>query len=151
VSGWEDLKVLNQLGIEERDPSMIPEVGEALDKLKKAYEEMRIGTLLNGKYDRNNAMLTLHAGAGIEINPLNGDIKILSFHPKQTIIEEIKELYSSDTYDVLNYFISDANQFEIMVFLVSKLDNSFKIVQVKLEYNSLSKNLNIIDLWSLKP
>jgi peptide chain release factor 2 len=64
VSGWEDLKVLNQLGIEERDPSMIPEVGEALDKLKKAYEEMRIGTLLNGKYDRNNAMLTLHAGAG---------------------------------------------------------------------------------------
>jgi peptide chain release factor 2 len=64
VSEWEDLKVLNELGIEERDPIMIPEVGEALDKLKKTYEEMRIETLLNGKYDRNNAMITLHAGAG---------------------------------------------------------------------------------------
>jgi hypothetical protein len=98
-------------------------------------EEKKYYTLASAKFGDFSGYF------GIEINPLNGDIKILSFHPKQTIIEEIKELYSSDTYDVLNYFISDANQFEIMVFLVSKLDNSFKIVQVKLEYNSLSQKI----------
>jgi peptide chain release factor 2 len=64
LSEWEDLKVLNELGIEEQDPSMITEVEDALAKLKKDIEELKIETLLNGKYDKNNAILTLHAGAG---------------------------------------------------------------------------------------
>jgi hypothetical protein len=116
-----------------------------LNIIPSQEKEKKYYTLANAKFGNFSGYF------GIEINPLNGDIKILSFHPKQIIIEEIKELYSSDTYNVLNYFISDTNPFEIMVFLVSKLDNTFKIVQVKLEYNSLLKNLNIIDLWSLKP
>lgn len=64
VTEWEDLKVLNELGIEEQDSSMIAEVGDALAKLKKNIEDLKLETLLNGQYDKNNAILTLHAGAG---------------------------------------------------------------------------------------
>lgn len=61
---WEDLKTLTELGIEEQDESVTTEVKEGLDTLKSEYEKMKIGTLLTGPYDKNNAMLSLHAGAG---------------------------------------------------------------------------------------
>lgn len=65
ISGlWEDLTTLAQLGLEEQDESVIPEVGEGLSKLKHLFEAFRLETLLTGPYDKNNAMLTLHAGAG---------------------------------------------------------------------------------------
>jgi len=61
---WEDLKTLNELGLEESDESIIPEVGEQLEALKRSYEELKLETLLTGPYDKNNAIMTLHAGAG---------------------------------------------------------------------------------------
>jgi peptide chain release factor 2 len=61
---WEDLRVLNELGLEENDDSIIPEVAENLKKFREDFERLRIETLLTGKYDRNNAILTFHAGAG---------------------------------------------------------------------------------------
>ena len=64
LSDWEDLNTLNQLGIEEEEAGIIPEVEEGLKKLRKNYEDLRLETLLTGEYDKNNAMLTLHAGAG---------------------------------------------------------------------------------------
>ncbi len=64
LNDWEDLKTLNQLGMEEEEAELIPEVEEGLRKLKKDYNSLRLETLLTGKYDKNNAMLTLHAGAG---------------------------------------------------------------------------------------
>jgi len=64
LNDWEDLNTLNQLGIEEEEADVIPEVEEGLKKLKKNYNNLRLETLLTGKYDKNNAMLTLHAGAG---------------------------------------------------------------------------------------
>lgn len=64
LNDWEDLNTLNQLGIEEEEADLIPEVEEGLRKLKKSYNELRLETLLTGEYDKNNAMLTLHAGAG---------------------------------------------------------------------------------------
>lgn len=64
VGDWEDLKTLTELGLEERDESVISEVKEGLDKLKSVFERLKIDTLLTGPYDKNNAMLTLHAGAG---------------------------------------------------------------------------------------
>lgn len=64
VGVWEDLKTLNELGLEERDESVIPEVGEGLAQLKSNLEKLRLETLMTGQYDRNNAILTLHAGAG---------------------------------------------------------------------------------------
>ncbi len=61
---WEDLITLSELGLEEKDESVIPEVGEGLEALRADFEKLRIETLLVGKYDKNNAILTLHAGAG---------------------------------------------------------------------------------------
>lgn len=63
-SQWEDLLTLAELGIEEQDESVIAEVGEGLEKLKHKLETLRLETLLTGPYDKNNAILTLHAGAG---------------------------------------------------------------------------------------
>ena len=64
ISEWEDLRTLCELGIEEQDESVIAEVGEELKKVKDDLEKLRMETLLTGKYDKNNAILTLHAGAG---------------------------------------------------------------------------------------
>lgn len=60
----EDLLVLCMLGEEEDDASIINEVTEGLNKLKRDYEKLRLETLFTGEYDSNNAILTLHAGAG---------------------------------------------------------------------------------------
>jgi len=64
VSEWNDLQTLCELGIEENDAGVIIEVGDALKKLKDDLDKLKIETLLTGKYDKNNAILTLHAGAG---------------------------------------------------------------------------------------
>ncbi|HOA55474.1 MAG: peptide chain release factor 2 [Acetivibrionales bacterium] len=64
VSDLEDLKVLNELGIEEQDDSVIPEVRQELERLREAHGKLRLETLLKGPYDKNNAIMTLHAGAG---------------------------------------------------------------------------------------
>ena len=61
---WEDAKTLCELGMEEDDESVFPEVEESFKKFKKDFEELRLETLLIGPYDKNNAILTLHAGAG---------------------------------------------------------------------------------------
>lgn len=63
-SRWEDLKILTELGLEEQDESIIPEVGEELGKLKEDFQKLKLETMLTGQYDKNNAILTLHAGAG---------------------------------------------------------------------------------------
>ncbi len=60
----EDLLVLCELGEEAEDTSLIPEIAAGLNQLKKEVDRLRLETLFTGKYDRNNAILTLHAGAG---------------------------------------------------------------------------------------
>jgi len=64
VSQWEDLITLCELGIEEQDESVIPEAVEGFKAFKKEFEALRLEALLTGQYDKNNAILTLHAGAG---------------------------------------------------------------------------------------
>ena len=49
---------------EENDTSLVSEVAEELQSFKEAFDDLRISTLLNGPYDKDNAILTLHAGAG---------------------------------------------------------------------------------------
>jgi peptide chain release factor 2 len=61
---YEDLEVLIELGIEAQDETVIQEVEEAFKTLKADVENLRIETLLNGQYDRNNAIFTIHSGAG---------------------------------------------------------------------------------------
>lgn len=64
LTDYEDLETLIQMGEEENDPSLIPEVEEALSAFEDEFEGLRIKTLLNGPYDKDNAIVTLHAGAG---------------------------------------------------------------------------------------
>ena len=61
---YEEIEVLMEMAEEEGDTSLIPDIQEALDALTSDLEKMRISTLLTGEYDRDNAILTLHAGAG---------------------------------------------------------------------------------------
>lgn len=63
-SMWEDLKTLVELAIEEDDESVLDEVKSSYKKLTNDLENMKLETLLSGKYDKNNAIITLHAGAG---------------------------------------------------------------------------------------
>ncbi len=53
-----------ELANEENDESILDEVGDELSSIEKTIEEMRLAALLKGKYDKLNALLTLHAGAG---------------------------------------------------------------------------------------
>ena len=61
---YEDIQVMIEMGYEENDPAMIPEIQEMLDEFVKELEELRTKTLLSGEYDGCNAILTLNAGAG---------------------------------------------------------------------------------------
>ena len=60
----EDLLALCELANEEEDLDSLDELTEGVNKFKEDFETMRLETLLTGEYDKNNAILTLHAGAG---------------------------------------------------------------------------------------
>ena len=64
VTAKEDMETLIEMGYEENDASLIPEIRELLDEFKEDFENIRIKTLLSGEYDKNNAILKLNAGAG---------------------------------------------------------------------------------------
>ena len=61
---FDDVKTHIEMGYEEEDASLIPEIEEELDLFVKEFTELRLTTLLSGEYDKDNAILTLHAGAG---------------------------------------------------------------------------------------
>ena len=60
----EDLLTICEMALEEQDDSMLPELEEGFAQLSQRMEEARLETLLTGEYDRNNALLSFHAGAG---------------------------------------------------------------------------------------
>ena len=64
ISQKEDMETLIEMGYEENDDSVIPEIEELLEEFKKDFENIRVKTLLSGEYDKNDAIVTLHAGAG---------------------------------------------------------------------------------------
>ena len=53
-----------ELGNEENDASVIPDIEELLGEFEIEFDNLKIQTLLSGEYDKNNAIVTLHAGAG---------------------------------------------------------------------------------------
>ncbi|EBX3788316.1 MAG: peptide chain release factor 2 [[Clostridium] symbiosum] len=61
---YEDIQIMIEMGYEENDPSMIPEIQEMLDEFINSLEDIRTKTLLSGEYDNCNAILKLNAGAG---------------------------------------------------------------------------------------
>ena len=60
----EDIETMIEMGEEEDDESVVPEIREMLDEFIETLDNMRIKTLLSGEYDSNNAILRLNAGAG---------------------------------------------------------------------------------------
>ncbi|MDO4750063.1 MAG: peptide chain release factor 2 [Eubacteriales bacterium] len=64
TSMWDDLMTLCEMALAENDDSMLEELQEEYAALEESLETMRLATLLAGEYDANNAILTLHAGAG---------------------------------------------------------------------------------------
>ena len=60
----DDLYTLCEMGIEEEDASLLPELEQGYRQLEEEMETARLQTLLTGEYDNCNAILTFHAGAG---------------------------------------------------------------------------------------
>lgn len=60
----EDMETMIEMGYEENDPDLIPEIQEMLDEFQASFEAIRVKTLLAGEYDGKDAIVTLHAGAG---------------------------------------------------------------------------------------
>ena len=64
MTQFEDIGLLIEMAYEENDESMIPEIEEELKNFETIFDDIRIQTLLSGEYDKDNAIVTLHAGAG---------------------------------------------------------------------------------------
>ena len=61
---YEDILTLIEMGYEENDASLIPDIRAELDEFIGEFEALRLDTLLSGEYDKNDAILKLNAGAG---------------------------------------------------------------------------------------
>lgn len=64
VALYDDAEVLITLGDEDGDLSVVEEASAMVDEFISGLEAMRLTTLLIGEYDKNNAVITFHAGAG---------------------------------------------------------------------------------------
>ena len=64
VSTWDDLMTICEMAAEEDDDSMLDELKEGFATLTANMESCRLETLLTGHYDKNNALMSFHAGAG---------------------------------------------------------------------------------------
>lgn len=60
----EDTLVLTEMAIEENDETVVDEITSDVAEIEKEEERQRIEVLLSGEYDRNNAILSFHPGAG---------------------------------------------------------------------------------------
>ena len=60
----QDAKALIELGIEEKEESIIQEVKPSIKQIVKSLEKLEISNLLSGKHDASNAIITIHPGAG---------------------------------------------------------------------------------------
>ena len=61
---YEDAETLYEMGIEENDPTMEGDIRAELTLIAEGLETLQLEVLLSGEYDANDAILTLHAGAG---------------------------------------------------------------------------------------
>ena len=60
----DDIDTMMELAREENDEEMVQEVGTELASLKEKADALELETLMRGDYDDNDAVLSLHAGAG---------------------------------------------------------------------------------------
>jgi peptide chain release factor 2 len=64
ASRLEDANIMLELAQEMNDASAMEEVLNEVNALEKDVDRMHLSTLLKGPYDANNAIISLHAGAG---------------------------------------------------------------------------------------
>lgn len=71
INGFHDLDaklkdtfVLIELAEEENDESILPEIKQNAKEIAKDVEKLEIASLLSGKHDADNAIITIHPGAG---------------------------------------------------------------------------------------
>ncbi|WP_196247200.1 peptide chain release factor 2 [Clostridium novyi] len=60
----EDLEVLIEISIEEEDESSIEEILNEIKEIETIVDNFKVEILLSGEYDKNNAIVSLHSGAG---------------------------------------------------------------------------------------
>ena len=61
---FEDIETLIEMAAEENDASLIGDIEAELTEFEETLEKIRMKTLLSGEYDKDNAIVSLHAGAG---------------------------------------------------------------------------------------
>ncbi len=61
---WQELMELTELALAEDEVTLTGEIGKGLEDLRLELNELELTQLLGGKYDRNNAIISLHSGAG---------------------------------------------------------------------------------------
>jgi peptide chain release factor 2 len=64
VSKYEDIYTIIEMGKEEDDEELLEEAKQLRDAFVDEFDRLKISTLLDGQYDKENAIVTLHAGAG---------------------------------------------------------------------------------------
>ena len=64
LTDWDDLMTICEMAAEEDDDSMLEELQTGFETLTEEMETCRLETLLTGHYDKNNALMSFHAGAG---------------------------------------------------------------------------------------
>ena len=64
LASWDDPMTICEMAAEEDDDSMLEELKEGYEALTKDMESCRLETLLTGKYDKNNVIMSFQAGAG---------------------------------------------------------------------------------------
>jgi len=60
----EDTTLLWEMAVEENDTTLEAEIERTIKKLQDQLSSLELEILLSGPYDRNNAIITLHSGAG---------------------------------------------------------------------------------------
>ncbi len=63
-TSYDDMMTLIEMANEEEDESLISEIQGEFDEFRQKFDDLRITTMLTGEHDTENAILTLHAGAG---------------------------------------------------------------------------------------
>ena len=64
LTGCDDVETMMELAREENDDSMAEEIAAEIERLENETETLTLETLMRGKYDDHDAVLSIHAGAG---------------------------------------------------------------------------------------
>ncbi|MCR5143766.1 MAG: peptide chain release factor 2 [Lachnospiraceae bacterium] len=61
---YDEISEYISLAEEEDDQDLVPEIQDLIDEFERDFDDLRMKTLLSEEYDGNNAIVTLHSGAG---------------------------------------------------------------------------------------